>query len=125
VFCFAYSNALADQKRYNAFRTEILLHDLSSLFPEKTDTPYPIKIINNAGYSPVVENVAISNPIVKKLVHRTLGGGWPWGYYYLTRYHNFKLKMDESIVEENMPVILNSYYHTIKNIDNQIVVILK
>ena len=125
VFSFAYGNALADQKRYNTFRTELLLHDLSSLLPVKTDKPYSIKLINNAGYSPVVEHTAVNNPMIKKLVPRNLGGGWPWGYYYLTRYHKFMLKMDENIADEEMPVIFDSYYHTIKNLDNNIVVILK
>ena len=125
VFSLAYGNALADQKRYNTFRTELLLHDLSSLFPEKTDQPYSIKLINKAGYSPVVEHTAANHSVIKKLVPRNLGGGWPWGYYYLTRYHNFKLNRDETITDEDMSVIFDSYYHTIKNLDNKIVVILK
>jgi hypothetical protein len=125
VFNFAYGNALAAQNSYNTFRTEMLLHDLASLLPEKTDQFYQIKIINNEGYSPVVENAAVNNPMIKGLVLRNLGGGWVWGYVYLSRYHKFKLRMNESIIDEDMPVIFDSYYHTIKHSENQIMVVLK
>lgn len=125
VLYFSYGNALADQKRYNDFRTELLLKDLSSLLPEKTDEPYSIKIINNEGFSPAVENAAKSSPIIKKLVPINLQGGWPFGNYYLIQYYKFKLNNDDGLIEETMPVIFDSYYHTIKRNDNQIVVILK
>jgi len=125
VFNFAYGNALADQKRYAVFRTELLLQDLSSLFPEKPDKPYPIRIINSIGYSPVVENLAKNNPITGKIVPINLKGKWSWGYCYLTRYHKFKLIMNDDLIADEMPVIFDSYYHTIKSSDNQIVVILK
>jgi hypothetical protein len=125
VFYFTYGNALADQKRYNDFRTELLLKDLSSLLPEKTENAYWIRIINSEGFSPVVKNIAVDNPIIKKLVPINLQGGWPFGYIYLTCHYNFHLNFDDGIAGETMPVVLDSYYHTIKNKDNQIVVILK
>jgi hypothetical protein len=124
VFSFSYGNALSDQKRYNNFRTELLLHDLSVSFPDKTDNPYLIRIINNVGFSPVVENIAAKNPFIKKLVPMGLADKG-WGLPYFTQYYKFKLKIDDTIVDENMPVVFDSYYHTIKSNDNQIIVFLK
>ena len=125
VFSFAYGNALDDQKRYNNFRTELLLHDLSTLFPEQTDEPYPLTIVNHIGFSPVVENVAKHNPVVKSLVHINLKQGCPFVYIYLSKYHKFNLSWADNPDNETMPVVFDSYYHTIKSKDGHIVVILK
>ena len=125
VFYFSYGNALASQKQYNDFRTELLLKDLSSLLPEKTDTGYFIKVMNHEGFSPVVKHSAKKYPIIKKLVPINLQGGWPFGYFHLTQYNNFQLIRDEDIIDETMPVVFDSYYHTIKRVDNKVVVILK
>jgi len=125
VFSFTYGNALADQKRYDDFRTELLLNDLSHLLTERTEEPYFVEIVNNIGFSPVVENVAVNNPVIKKTVHLNLKAGCPFMYIYLSKYHKFNLSADWESVDETMPVIFDSYYHTIKGRDNKIVVILK
>jgi hypothetical protein len=125
VLFFAYGNALADQKRYNGFRTELLLKDLSSLLPEKADTGYSIKIINSEGFSPVVKHTSANSFIIEKLVPINLQGDWTFGYFYLTQYFNFQLQRDDDIDDSTMPVVFDSYYHTIKYADSQIVVILK
>jgi len=127
VFSFSYGNALADQKRYDDFRTELLMGDLSHLLSEKTDEPYNITIENNIGFSPVVENVAVRNPVIKKIVHLNLKEGCPFMFMYLSHYHKFNLSWywDENLTAETMPVIFDSYYHTIKKHEKQIVVILK
>jgi hypothetical protein len=125
VFSFAYGNALADQKRYNNFRTELLLNDLAALFPPKTEEPYLLTLVNDIGFSPVVENVAVNNPVVKSLVHINLKASCPFVYIYVSQYHRFKLSWNEVPVDETMPVVFDSYYHTIRSKDNQIIVILK
>jgi len=125
VFCFSYGNALADQKRYNDFRTELLLKDLSVLLPEKAETTYSIKLINSIRFSPMVRHTAKDNPMIWKLVPVGLRGGWPFGYMYLTQYYHFQLLRDDDIIDEDMPVVLDTYYHTIKIKDNNIAVILK
>jgi hypothetical protein len=125
VFSFAYGNALADQKRYTDFRTEMLLHDLSVLFTDKTKESIPIRIHNTAGYAPSIENISMRNPVIKRLVPRNLGTDWAWGNIYLMAYYHFGLKHDASIEDTGLETIFDSYYHTIKSDGNRILVILK
>jgi hypothetical protein len=125
VFSFTYGNALSEQKRYNNFRTEILLHDLSVLFPEKTEEPLLIKLINSEGFAPSVKNISIRNPVINRLVPVNLGAGWEWSYIFLTSHFNFNLKQDESIAESGLVEILDSYYHTIKSSERKVLVIFK
>jgi len=125
VFSFAYGNALADQKRYNEFRTQLLISDLSALLPERTDEPYSLAILNYMDYSPVVENVAVNHPMVKHIVKQYLREECPFTYIYLSDYHKFNLCRGEEKFDKTMPVVFESYYHSIRMIDKKIVVILK
>ncbi|MDR0487057.1 MAG: glucosyltransferase domain-containing protein [Treponema sp.] len=116
VFSFTYGNALSEQKRYDNFRTETLIHDLSMLFPNKTEEPLLIKLVDTAGFAPVInQNISIRYPVIHRLVRVSLIGNSLWGYYYLTRYFNFTLQRDESIEETELHSIFDSYYHTIKS----------
>ena len=126
VFAFAYGNCLADQKRYAEFRAEMLIHDLSQLLPEKTKEPHEIAIIGTIGHSAVVENVARNNPVIKRLVP-ALRGTHPFSYIALSPYHKFPLRQNKKLAEnqDEMSVVFDSFYHTIKKNNEGIVVILK
>ena len=125
VFSFTYGNALSQQKRYINFRTEILLHDLSLLFPGKIEDPLLIKLKNSAGFAPSIQNISIRNPVIRRLVPIHLMSEWIWGSFVLIRYYNFNLQRDESIEEDGLNEIFDSYYHTIKSDGRKILVILK
>jgi hypothetical protein len=125
VFSFTYGNALSEQKRYNNFRTEILLHDLSMLFPDKTEEPLLIKLKNSAWFAPSIQNMSIRNPVIRRLVPLTLGAAWDWSNIFLIRYYNFNLQQDESIEEDGLNELFDSYYHTIKSDGRKVLVILK
>ena len=127
VFSLSYGNALSDQKRYNNFRTEILLHDLSILFPDRSEGPLSIIVWNHVGFAPSIYNIADRNPIILRLVPRELGGGSFWGELFLRRYYDFNLQFDDGITfkEVGLNKIFDSYYHTIKSDGKNILVILK
>jgi len=125
VFSFTYGNALSEQKRYNTFRTEILLHDLSILFPDKKDEPLLIKLKNTEGYAPSIQNISIRNPVICRLVPINLGEEWIWSNIILTQYYNFSIQQDESIEEDGLNEEFDSYYHTIKFYGRKVLVILK
>jgi hypothetical protein len=139
VFAFSYGNALADQKRYIDFRTEILLGDLSDLFPDRNRNEMRIQLEGSAGFVPSIGNISKRYPVIKRLVPVHLKDGkWVGGIYYLTDYFNwgeravinYRPVPGERIAFVDfagytLPVILDSYYHTIKSDGEKILVILK
>ena len=133
VFAFSYGNALADQKRYETFRSSLMLHDLNSLYPENTDD-MTIQISNAIGFTPVIENIAKHNPVIKRLVPVQIKEDDMFSYINFLNYNNFgKFKSKvfsyssdyEDFKKLDLPVVLDSYYHTIKSDGNRILVVLK
>ena len=134
VFAFSYGNALADQKRYAEFRISILLQDLNALFPnwgEEEDMRFQLK--NSIDYAPSVKNVAKHYPIIERLVPKQLGTDFFWNQIYWVEHFNYIQyerinipgisSIDFSTL--NLPVVLDSYYHTIQSDGNHVLVVLK
>jgi hypothetical protein len=125
VFAFAYGNCLADQKRYREFRTEMLVRDLSHIILTREEKPAKITIQGNFGFAGVTKNVARNNPIVRRLISSRLTT------FALSPYHNFQEFMPDwrlqplTPEQEAIPVVFDSFYHTIKKNDTETVVILK
>ena len=131
VFAFSYGNALADQLRYANFRITILLQDLSALYPDKDkdENKITIQLKNTIGYTPVVKNIAIHNPVIYRLVPQKLSENSVWDDFYYLDYFNFAsfqatanlkrtTKDNESYIDFNtmdLPVVLKTYYHTIRS----------
>jgi len=128
VFSFSYGNALAGQKRYIEFRTEMILHDLAVLFPERNAEPQPIRIIGTAGHAPVIHNIAGRNQVIKRLVPDYLNSRI-FGGYFLVHHYNYHasliLESDDKIIEDEFKQIFDSRYHTIKTDGEQVIVFLK
>ena len=132
VFAFSYGNALADQARYAEFRACILLHDLNILYPDhqnKEDSTIQLK--NSIDYTPIVKNIAKHYPIVERLVPKQLGEKF-WDCLYLLHFNYIEYKMINFPVVTsfdfdtlNLPVVLDSYYHTIQSDGNHILIVLK
>jgi len=124
VFSLTYGNALSEQKRYNNFRTEILLHDLSMVFPYTEGTLF-IRLVNSEGYAPSIQNIAKRNPVIYRLVPVYLAYSTLWLWSNLPKYYSFKLEEDGSIEEDGLTVVFDTYYHTIKTDGRRVLVILK
>jgi hypothetical protein len=124
VFAFSYGNALADQKRYVNFRVEMLLHDLSVLFPGRDGSKMPVAMENMIGFGPVTENISEHYPVIKRLVpdnrHYHV-------YIYLSEYFHWGRGRSEHAAPApaDMPVLLDSYYHTIRSDGEHIGVLFK
>jgi hypothetical protein len=138
IFAFSYGNALAEQKRYIDFRTEILLQDLNVLFPKREKKDMYIQLENSAGFAPSIANIAKHYPVIKNLVPQYLSGGNTWGIYSLVQYFNWGEKeimnhrqdLGSKIIfldfaTLNLPVVFDSYYHTIQTDGERILVVLK
>ena len=135
VFAFSYGNALADQNRYANFRVELLLHDLSTLFPDRNREDMSFQINNSIGYTPVVENIAKHNPVIKRLVYERVEEDDLFSLAYFVGYFNWATldsSRDFSYGKDfvdfrkcDLPVVLDSYYHTIKSDGDHVLIILK
>ncbi|MDR3284361.1 MAG: glucosyltransferase domain-containing protein [Treponema sp.] len=143
VFACIYGNALVDQKRYTDFRAELLLHDLSNLFPDRKKTDMKLQLENDIGYAPIVQKIIKQYPITKELVPIDIDGSIEWTYYYLLEYFNWGTekmangKPNTQTVElmaefakhdfstMDLPILLDSYYHTIKSDGERILIVLK
>ena len=137
TFAFSYGNALADQARYAEFRITILLHDLSALYPNRNQEDMTFQIKNSLGYSPVVKNIAKHNPVIEQLVPTRLAEDDCLQNYYYLVYFNFSQYVKANVEAVtggenyidynslNMPVVLDSYYHTIQSDGKRVLIILK
>ncbi|MDR2783341.1 MAG: glucosyltransferase domain-containing protein [Treponema sp.] len=125
VFAFSYGNALADQKRYTDFRVEILLHDLSSLFPSRDKAKMSVDLENMIGFGPVTENISEHYPVIKRLVPVNR---YYHVYVYMSEYFHWGRGTSETSPPpppSDMPVVLDSYYHTVKSDGEHIRVLFK
>jgi len=128
VFAFSYGNALADQMRYTNFRVGLLMHDLSTLFPEENKVS--IQFDKTIDYTPSVKLLAEKYPVTAwlrvKMYEKT------WQYIYFMDYFNFGQMQNQKYTEDtldydtlDLPVVLDTYYHTIKSDGEHVLVVLK
>ena len=134
IFAFSYGNALADQKRYIEFRRGILLHDLDILYSHRENNSefLTFQFKNSIDFAPSIHNIAKNYPLIERLVPKQLTRTPSWEYLYFPDY----MKMDyESghLVNKgyldfsslNLPVVLDSYYHTIQSDGSHVLIIFK
>jgi len=113
--------------RYTNFRASILLQDLSALYPDKDENKMTILLKNTIGFAPSIRNIAKHNPVIFRLVPQILMGDDPWTNYYLL-YFNYSpfttsdltmiMKNDKPSADfdtSDLPIVLKTYYHTIKS----------
>ena len=137
TFALSYGNALADQARYSEFRITLLLHDLSTLYPNRTKEDMKFQLKNKIDFSPVVKNVAKHNPIIERLIPTRLAENYSVESLYYMEYFNFadfgNANTEAHVGSENyidfstynLPVVLDSYYHTIQSDGNRVLIVLK
>jgi hypothetical protein len=124
VFAFSYGNALADQKRYTDFRIELLLQDLGTLFPDRDKSEMLIQMENQLGFGPITENIAKHYPVIRRLVPNN---HHYHAYHYLVDYFHWGMwdSVTKGFDPADLPVMLDTYYHTIKSDGLRIVVLFK
>jgi hypothetical protein len=122
IFAFSYGNALADQKRYSNFRMTLIASDLGTLYPDFNAERYYIKTENSIGYGPLTKNISKHYPVINKLVVPLFG---PEDYLidYMRR-TDFEIA-DDSIYTMDLPIVHDSFYHTIKSNNTFILIIFK
>jgi len=132
IFALSYGNAIADQARYAEFRVSILLHDLSCLYPHQDGEDLSIQLKNSIDYVPSIKNISKHYPVIERLVHKRLGRiitENPWDNEYIWSHFNYNKRergyISLDLDSLNLPVVLDSYYHTIQSDENHVLIILK
>ncbi len=127
VFSFLYGNALAEQKRFVEYRSELVLNDLNDLDIMNQEGTKQIQIVGTIGKSPIITNMPQYNGVLKRIVQTTLGGsGWIWNEYYFRYYHDLTdVIWVVGLEEENLPLIEDNYYQTIYGEGDKILIQLK
>lgn len=133
TFSLAYGNCLAEQRRYDNFRAQILINDISKI-PNMDDKHCrKIQIQGSAGYSPVIKRVSKRYKVLNRLIHEGLSSGFCFGEFYLYKYFNIHgIKPIDTwgegqtvLYAKDLPVLLDTAYHTIKADDRIIIIVLK
>jgi len=137
TFAFSYGNALADQARYSEFRITLLLHDLSALYPNWSKGDMKFQLKNKIEFSPVVKNIAKHYPIIERLVPTRLADNNCLENLYYLEYFNFSNYANANTEAHvgsqnyidfstlNLPVVSDSYYHTIRSDGSRVLITLK
>lgn len=115
-----YGNALAEEKRYTDFRTEMTLADLNRVLPVDREV-VQVQILGNASRSPVIGRMAQKYPVLRRAVPIHFNNSW-WGWSdtYLFNYFAFpKIQKvwpnQQDFSKLNLPTVLETNYHTIKS----------
>lgn len=129
TFSFTYGNAMAEQKRYNEFRMQVVIDDLKDLDAiknaERNNEKVQIMFIGNAGFSPVLRNMQKRGNILTRLLRdATLGENGSWQDRYLFNYYDLPdcIEITRNVKWAEMPVVKDNVYQTI-SADNEHIII--
>ena len=130
VFASTFGNALAEQKHYTDFRTNLAVADLNRLYNGEDGKKRVFQIQGNIGKSLVVERMGRRIPVLNRLVPSTLGQDWIWSEITFYQYYHLQgrqanPKKNEDLRKLDLPIVLKTPYHTIKSDGKNYLIILR
>jgi len=131
VFSLSYGSALADQARYAEFRISIIWHDLNAMYPYSDGIT--MQLNNSIDFTPSIKNVSKHYPIIERLIPKRFGVDVFFdNKYYLDHFNygnsaiaNIPAYTSIDYSDLNLPVVLDTYYHTIQSDGKYILITLK
>lgn len=125
AFAFTYGNALYVQKEYTNFRINAVINDLNTLEQFTSDEVKNVQISGSVGYSSVILHMPQDYQILNRLIPINFKEKWVWGrnsfcYYYGIKNMNCYPTID--LTEQDLPIIKETMYHTIKGNDTNILI---
>ena len=129
VFSFTYGNALVLQKEYMDFRIFSVIDDMKDL-DILNDTIYNrAQISGTIGRAPAIENMPQDYNVLNRLIPVTFrNSSYLWGRVQFENYYKLdRLIWDEKFdfTKDDLPVLKDNIYHTIKGDNRRILIILK
>lgn len=122
VFIFAYGNTLAEQKKYQEFRTEILLSDLKD-FTSENEMAY-LSFSGSIGNSSGFKENQKNYPLLKKIITTIPTDVSIWNDDFINTY-NYKCEDVFIKDKDDLPLLKSTYYHDIYGKDNHFYILLK
>jgi hypothetical protein len=129
LFDVSYGNALAEQKEYQNFRTALLVEDINRHLGPGIVSPI-VHMENNIGFSPVIDNISSTYPLIKRIINVLPGGSNEWGHLPLNQFKfSHKVEYDSPVYNSEspklLPILTDNSYHTIHGDGRQFFIILK
>lgn len=127
VFAFHYGNALGYQREYTDFRMNLVLEDLQHQQEFLGDSPVKVQLTGSIGQAPLLRNLPQNYQMLNRLIPQTFGGGSDLTQYRFFCYHDLRnVIWDQSeTVASDLPLVLDTMYHTIYGNGEQYVIALK
>lgn len=115
VFSFTYGNALGYQKEYTDYRINLVLTDLSHLEVLQGEDPVKVNVSGSIGQAPLIRNIPQNNTILTRLIPPTFSGDGDLSQYQFFCYYDLRnvIWNQTEPAPEDLPVILDTMYHTI------------
>jgi uncharacterized protein with PQ loop repeat len=120
VFALSFGNSLADQKRYQEFFAAQIVSELNHLCDNSENVS--VQFEGSMGHAPIVNHIAKSFPLVKRMVHVGLHENDKYGYNLLENYAfnanrnvtNNRIRPYEDYRKLYLPVLVSSAMYTIQ-----------
>lgn len=128
VFSFTYGNALNVQKEYTEFRIQLVIQDLSHLEILDTDDTVTLYLSGSIGQAPALAEYPTDGRILDRLIPETFSGGDDLTQYQFFCYYglpNVQRGTEDNWPEQELPLLLDTGYHTIYGGENLVLVELK
>ena len=133
TFSLAYGNCLAEQRRYENFRAQLVLNDLSKLPNMDNKHTRKMQLQGTVGYSPVVHRISKRYKVLERFIHPNVSADFCFGEFYLFHYFNLPGitqvpswgDEQRTLYEKDLLVFVDTAYHRIKADDRSIIVLLK
>ena len=127
AYAFAFGNAQSQQVKQAEFRCALLLEDLSKIMPAQDNgEPSEILVANKIGYAPAVQNLIKVYPLTEICVD-IYADDRDSTQLILNSYGFFEFADGKShnLQKQDLPVLLDTAYHTIQGQDNKFLVTFK
>lgn len=133
VFAFTYGNALADNQRYQEFRTEAAIQDICEtevfLSAARNNQIIRVQIKGAIDKTPLLSRSDVSQNLLRRLVPNIVNGSWAHGRVYFQYHYGIGdyvvMDFSEDFQQLNLPVLKDTFFHTIRGDSEHILIEFK
>jgi len=128
AFAFTYGNALNYQREYTDYRIELVLQDLNDMEVFQSEAPVTVQVTGSIGQAPVLQHMPQNYQMLNRLVPETFSGTSDLTQYRFFEYYGLRNVIADVHAEtavENLSIVKDTMYHTIKADESRVLIELK